>query len=224
MLVTLIRGIILYFTIIICMRFMGKRQLGELQPSELVITILISQIVSIPMEDNETPLINSLFAVLMLVCLEIINSVIIMKSSFIRYKLQGKPAIIISKGTIDQQKLRQLRLTADDLFDQLRQKDIFDINEVEYAVLETNGALSVMKKAECDTPTAKDHGIKVKPAQLRQLVVTDGKFIDCLIKEANLKKSDIEAIIKKSHVEKNDILALLADDKGGFTLIKKEKK
>lgn len=222
--VTLIRGLILYFAIIVCMRFMGKRQLGELQPTELVITILISEIVSIPMENNDTPMINSLFAVLMLVCLEIINSVIIMKSSFLRYKLQGKPAIIIRNGKLDQKKLKDLRLTADDLFDQLRQKDVFDISQVQYAILETNGTLSVMKKAEFDPPNAKDTGIKVKSDELQQLVVADGKYIKCLIKEADLKLNDIEKAIKKEKVSKADILALLMDSNGKYTLIKKEKK
>ena len=95
MIITLIRGFILYIAIIICMRFMGKRQLGELQPTELVITILLSEIAAIPMQDNEIPMINSLLAVALLVSLEIINSVIIMKNTKIRYLLQGKPAVVI---------------------------------------------------------------------------------------------------------------------------------
>lgn len=223
MTVTLVRGLILYFAIIICMRFMGKRQLGELQPTELVITIMISEIVSIPMENNDTPLINSLLAVLMLVCLEIINSVIIMKSSFIRYKLQGKPAIIIRNGVLDQKKLKELRLTADDLFDQMRQKDIFDINQVQYAILETNGTLSVMKKAEFDNPTAKDLGVKVKASDLQHLVVSDGKCIDCLIKEAGIRAEDIEKAIRKEKLSKKEILAMLMDSSGGYTLIRKDK-
>ena len=223
MTVTLVRGLILYFAIIICMRFMGKRQLGELQPTELVITIMISEIVSIPMENNDTPLINSLLAVLMLVCLEIINSVIIMKSSFIRYKLQGKPAIIIRNGVLDQKKLKELRLTADDLFDQMRQKDIFDINQVQYAILETNGTLSVMKKAEFDNPTAKDLGVKVKGSDLQHLVVSDGKSIDCLIKEAGIRAEDIEKAIRKEKLSKKEILAMLMDSSGGYTLIRKDK-
>ncbi|MBQ7595852.1 MAG: DUF421 domain-containing protein [Clostridia bacterium] len=224
MAVTLIRGLILYLTIIICMRFMGKRQIGELQPTELVITILISQIVSIPMENNDTPMINSLFAVLMLVCLEIVNSVVVMKSSFLRYKIQGKPAIVIRNGTLDQKKLKDLRLTADDLFDQLRQKDVFDINQVQYAIFETNGTLSVMKKAQFGTPTARDMGVKVKPEDLQQLVMADGKYIKCLIKETNLDLNDIEKVLKKENVSPKEILALLIDSGGKYTLIKKEKK
>ncbi len=221
--VTLVRGLILYFTIIICMRFMGKRQLGELQPTELVITILISQIVSIPMENNDIPMINSLFAVLMLVCLEIVNSVVVMKSSFIRYKIQGKPAIIIRNGTLDQKKLKELRLTADDLFDQLRQKDVFDINQVQYAILETNGALSVMKKAKYEAPSACDMGVKVKPDDLKQLVLTDGKYIKCLIKDSDVDLGDVEKVLKKENVKPKEILALLIDSGGEYTIIKKEK-
>ena len=117
MIITLIRGLILYITIIICMRFMGKRQLGELQPTELVITILLSEIAAIPMQDNDIPMINSLLAVALLISLEIISSVIIMKNTKIRYILQGSPAIVIKDGELDQKKLQKLRFTADDILD-----------------------------------------------------------------------------------------------------------
>ena len=183
MIITLIRGFILYIAIIICMRFMGKRQLGELQPTELVITILLSEIAAIPMQDNEIPMINSLLAVALLVSLEIINSVIIMKNTKIRYLLQGKPAVVIKDGKIDQKKLKKLRFTGDDILDQLRQKDIFDINEVQYAVIETNGSLSVMKNPENETPTVSQFGFKTEKRGIPVLAVNDGRYIDTAINE-----------------------------------------
>lgn len=203
---------------------MGKRQLGELQPTELVITILLSQIASIPMESNDVPLLYSVFAALLLICLEIINSVIIMKNTKIRYLFQGKPAIVINEGTLDQKKLKALRFTADDILDQLRQKDIFEINEVQYAVVETNGSLSVMKKSDYDSPVNEDLGIKKPNQGIPLLVVNDGKYIDSVIKDNNLNKRNIEQILKNEGTDVNEVLIMLADKYNNYTLIKKVKK
>ena len=223
LLVTLVRGLILYIFIIICMRFMGKRQLGELQPTELVITILLSEIASIPMENNDVPMINSIFAALVLVCLEIINSVIIMKSTKIRYLLQGRPAVVINDGVLDQKKLKALRFTADDILDQLRQKDIFEISQVQYAVVETNGSLSVMKKQQYDSPVNENFGIKSSPQGIPVLVINDGKYIESAIRDSGFEMKAIEKILRKEKVEVRDIIILLLDKYNNYTLIKKEK-
>lgn len=202
---------------------MGKRQLGELQPTELVITILLSEIASIPMENNDVPMINSIFAALLLVCLEIINSVIIMKSTKIRYLLQGRPAVVINDGVLDQKKLKALRFTADDILDQLRQKDIFEISQVQYAVVETNGSLSVMKKQQYDSPVNEDFGIKSSPQGIPVLVINDGKYIESAIKDSGFEMKAIEKILRKEKVEVRDIIILLLDKYNNYTLIKKEK-
>lgn len=226
MIITLIRGFILYIAIIICMRFMGKRQLGELQPTELVITILLSEIAAIPMQDNEIPMINSLLAVALLVSLEIINSVIIMKNTKIRYLLQGKPAVVIKDGKIDQKKLKKLRFTGDDILDQLRQKDIFDINEVQYAVIETNGSLSVMKNPENETPTVSQFGFNTERRGIPVLAVNDGRYIDTAINESEeISKKTVEKILKKENADVKEVLIMLIDkyDKyGNYTIIKKD--
>ena len=223
LLVTLVRGLILYIFIIICMRFMGKRQLGELQPTELVITILLSEIASIPMENNDVPMINSIFAALLLVCLEIINSVIIMKSTKIRYLLQGKPAIVINDGVLDQKKLKGLRFTADDILDQLRQKDIFEISQVQYAVVETNGSLSVMKKQQYDSPVNESFGFESEKQGIPVLVINDGKYIETVIKDSGLDMDSIRKILKKENTDVKEVLILLVDKYNNYTLIKKEK-
>ncbi len=224
MIITLIRGFILYIAIIICMRFMGKRQLGELQPTELVITILLSEIAAIPMQDNEIPMINSLLAVALLVSLEIINSVIIMKNTKIRYLLQGKPAVVIKDGKIDQKKLKKLRFTGDDILDQLRQKDIFDINEVQYAVIETNGSLSVMKNPENEMPTVSQFGFNTERRGIPVLAVNDGRYIDTAINESEeISKKTVEKILKKENADVKEVLIMLIDKYGNYTIIKKDK-
>ena len=222
MIITLIRGLILYITIIICMRFMGKRQLGELQPTELVITILLSEIAAIPMQDNDIPMINSLLAVALLISLEIISSVIIMKNTKIRYILQGSPAVVIKDGKLDQKKLQSLRFTADDILDQLRQKDIFDINEVKYAVIETNGSLSVMKKEDSQTPTTGQLNIKSDKKGLPILVINDGKIIDSAVNDSEIDIKQVKKVLKKEHEIPENILILLLDKFGNYTMIRKE--
>lgn len=222
MIITLIRGLILYITIIICMRFMGKRQLGELQPTELVITILLSEIAAIPMQDNDIPMINSLLAVALLISLEIISSVIIMKNTKIRYILQGSPAVVIKDGKLDQKKLQSLRFTADDILDQLRQKDIFDINEVKYAVIETNGSLSVMKKEDSQTPTTGQLNIKSDKKGLPILAINDGKIIDSAVNDSEIDIKQVKKVLKKEHEIPENILILLLDKFGNYTMIRKE--
>ncbi len=125
---------------------MGKRQLGELQPGELVITILISEIAATPISEPERPLLQSIIPLMLLVSFEIINSLISMKSPEFRYKTDGRPITVINDGKLNQKMLSELRFTIDDISSALRQKDVFDINEVKLAIVETNGTLSVLLK------------------------------------------------------------------------------
>lgn len=222
MLVTLVRALILYVLIIICMRIMGKRQLGELQPTELVITILLSEIAAIPMQDNALPLGNSIVAVLLLVGLEIFNSIIVLKSSRCRSVLQGNSLVVIRDGVIDQKQLKRLRFTMDDLFDQLRQKDIFDINDVRYAIVETNGQLSVMLKPEKETVTAEMAELPNKTKGLLCMVINDGKFLKRSFTECNMDEERLFRILEKEGVCLNEVLFMVADKEGNYTIVKRE--
>lgn len=197
---------------------MGKRQLGELQPGELVITILLSEIVSVPMENNEVPMLPSLFASALLVCLEIISSVITLNCPVFNKMIQGKPAVIIKNGNLNQKKLKDLRFSAEDVLEQLRQKDIFDIKEVEYAVVETNGTLSVKQKSKYLPVTCDDMKI-TKNEAVPILAINDGKVVSG---EKTISQKTINSILKKEKVNAEEILILLVTDKEKYTLIKKE--
>lgn len=223
MLISLIRVGILYFFIIVCMRLMGKRQLGELQPTELVITILLSEIASIPIEDNGVPLINSIFAVLLLVSLEIINSAVCLKSAKLRSVIEGNPVIVISDGTVQQEKLRQLRFSSEDLLEQLRQKDVFDINDVKFAIVETNGQLSVMLKDNKQPITPEALEAEAQSKGLQCMVVNDGKILRKSFRDCNMDDQKLKNILKKRKIQLKEILFMLADSKGNYTIIKKEK-
>ena len=134
MAITIVRAAILYIFVILMVKLMGKRQIGQLQPAEFVITILISEIVTVPMQDNSLPLLSSVMAVLLLVSLEILLSAASLKFMKLRTAVEGNSIIVIRDGNIDQQQLKRLRLTIDDLTEALRQKDVFDISDVQYAL------------------------------------------------------------------------------------------
>ena len=222
MLVTLSRAFILYILIIICMRVMGKRQLGELQPTELVITILLSEIAAIPMQDNALPLGNSIVAVLLLVALEVINSVVVLKVPGMRSLLQGNSLVIIRDGVIDQKQMKRLRFTMDDLFDQLRQKDVFDISDVRYAIVETNGQLSVMLKPEKENVTAEMADLPNETKGLLCMVINDGKFLKRSFKESDMDEEKIYSILEKEKTELDEVLFMVADKEGNYTIVKKD--
>lgn len=224
MAINFIRAIIIYLVIIIAVRLMGKRQVGELKPHELVITILISAVAVIPLEENSMPLANCLVPILLFVSLEILMSVISMKSLWFRNILQGRPIFIIRQGKLDQKKLKQLRLTMDDVVDALRQKDIFDISQVEDAVIETNGSISVLPKAEHQPITASDINLSVKENGMPVAIVIDGKPVNEYFNEYKLKDSEIELILQTVNRDVERIMLLTIDDDGNTYLIDKENK
>lgn len=222
--VTLIRAAVLYIFVIFMIKLMGKRQIGEMQPAELVITILISEIVTVPMQDNSTPLIHSVIAVMLLVSLEIILSALSMKFMKLRTIVEGNPIIVIRNGKIEQKELQRLRMTMDDLLEALRQKDVFDINDVNYAIVETNGTMSVLLKAEKQPLTAESAKIKLNDKGLPCAVIIDGKIIkesygDCGMTDEKLMKT-----VKESELKLKDILLMVTDGKGESTVIRKDKK
>lgn len=223
MFVTLIRTVILYFLAIASIRVMGKRQIGELQPSELVITLLISQIISIPIQDTDIPLVNTIIPVLLLVSFEIFTSVLNMKSIKFRTFMQGNPIIIIKDGKLDQKLLKDLRFTIDDLLEALRGKDVFDISQVQYAIVETNGEVNVLLKPEYDNVTRDDLSLSNTSQGLKCPVIIDGKIMTEDFEVCNTDSKKIEKLVKKEKLQVSDILLMTLDKDGNKTIIKKEK-
>lgn len=222
MFVTLIRTVILYVFAIISLRIMGKRQIGELQPSDLVVTLLISQIISIPIQDTDIPLVNTIIPILLLIGFEILTSVFNMKSIKFRSFMHGHPVVIINDGVLNQKLLKELRFTLDDLLESLRQKDIFDISQVQYAIVETNGQLSVLLKADYDTVTREDMNLSPSPQGYQCPVIIDGKIIEKDFKICNTNNKKIETIISKEKLQIKDILLMTVDSAGNHTIIRKD--
>lgn len=209
-----IRSLILYFLVIFAVRLMGKRQLGELQPSELVITILVSNIATLPIEDADIPVILGATPILSLVCFEVITSWLSLKFPKLRKFISGSPKIIIREGKADPQVMKELRFSVDDLLTSLRGKDIFDISEVQYAVVETTGNVSVMKKQADDTPVRRDLGIEPHPEDPPQLVVSDGQIIEISLKYLGYDTQWIKKMLDEGGIKLQDVLIMTADRTG----------
>ena len=222
MLTTIIRVVILYLFVSASIRIMGKRNIGELQPTELVITLLLSEFASIPIEDNSVPLINSLIPVMILISLEIINSVISMKSTKFRNISDGNALLIIKDGKLDQKQLKKLRFTVDDVLSALRQKDVFDINEVAYAIIETNGTLSVLLKPQFQNATKQDVKVKTKSDGYTCPVIIDGVVLKKNLDVLEINKEDIEKILEKKKVHKKQIFLMNIDKNKNAEIILKE--
>ncbi len=213
----------MYFTVIFSIRIMGKRQIGDLQPGELVITILISEIAAIPIQDPTQPILVGIAAVLSLVFVEILISVIAMKFLHLRRFFYGTSAVIIKNGVIDQKKLKSLRITGPDLLEVLRNREIFNINSILFATLETNGQLSVLLKPDCQNATVNDiNGISNTPDQ-PYLIISDGKIIKDELKNCNSSKVKIQNILKNEKTDIKNVFIMTCDENMNYTIIKKNK-
>ena len=174
----LIRTIILYLIIIGGIRLMGKRQVGELEPSELVVSLIIADLAAVPMQDYGIPLLTGVIPILALLALTMILSVLTMKSVRFRILLCGRPSIVIRNGVVDQREMSRNRLTVDELLEELRSKGYTDPSAVKYAVLETNGLLSVLPYEAQKPPTAQQLNMKVQEPGLPLVVVSDGRLLE----------------------------------------------
>lgn len=222
MLITLARGVVLYLLLIFTVRLMGKRQIGQLQPGELVITILISEIAVVPMQDNDLPLINSVFALLLLASFEILMSVIALKSSKVRQLLQGNSVIIIKDGVLNQKQLKKLRFTMDDLLEALRQKNVFDISDVQYAIAETDGTLSVLLKPEKRIVTISDAGLNPSADAFKSAVVIDGEIITSELEDTGMTLSELHSKLNQKGLIVKNVLLMETDKNGNMNIIEKE--
>ena len=222
MIIASIRTVLLYIIIIFAVRMMGKRQISEMQTSELVITLLMSNIASIPMQDTDQSMLSGVIPIMILLVFEILISYLMLKKSSIRRLICGKPVIVINNGKIEQQAMKQLRISTEDLYEQLRQKDIFDINEVAYAILETNGKMSVFKKSPFEPVTPKDLDIQKDENILQVVIVSDGEIAKSSMKICSLGTNWLYDTLKKENISLKDIFIMTADKYKNYQIIRKE--
>lgn len=222
MIISIIRTILLYAFVVLAVRLMGKRQISEMQPSELVITLIVSEIAAIPMQNTSQPLLSGIIPVMVLVALEIAASVLMMKSGKFRKIMCGSPIVVIRDGKILQNEMRRLRLTTEDLCVQLRQQDIFSIEDVQYCIVETNGKVSVLEKPQKRTPSADDLKVKIKDNKIETVVVSDGQILDNSLKLCGKNKDDVYKILKSEHTRLKDVFLMTLDALGKYNIVQKE--
>ncbi|MEE3474820.1 MAG: DUF421 domain-containing protein, partial [Ruminococcus sp.] len=211
MIISILRTVILYVFIILAIRLMGKRQISDMQPSELVVTLVVSDIASLPMQNTSQPLLSGVIPVLVLVSLEIAASALMMKSRLFRRLICGNPVVVIEDGKLLQKQLKRLRMSAEDLFAQLRQQDIFSIDEVQYCIVETNGSISVLEKPQNRVPTAQDLGVTIDDKKLEAVVVCDGELLDDGLKLCSGSRMQVDNILQENNAKLSEVFILTLD-------------
>ena len=205
-----LRCLILYFFLLLAMRLMGKRQLGELQPFELAITLVASELVCIPMADATIPIIYGVIPVFSLFLVHIIITKLATKSVRFRKFLNGKPVIIIEKGNILPNVLKELNMNIDDIMEALRGDGYFSPEEVEYAILETNGSLTVLPKSQNKPLSASDVGLSLPPTEIPVTVIMEGEFLgENLSKVEGVTKERMLTLLDRLNMKQHDVLVLL---------------
>ncbi|MEG1240354.1 MAG: DUF421 domain-containing protein [Oscillospiraceae bacterium] len=206
------RTVILYLFIIIGIRLMGKRQVGELEPSELVMALLIADLAAVPMQDFGIPLLAGIIPILTLLCLSTVFSVLSMKSVRLRALLCGKPTIVVDNGKLKQAEMRKTRFTLDELSEELRLQGVTDLEKVRYAILETGGQLTVLLKAEEMPLTAGQFGTKPKESGLPVTIISDGRLLAENLKLRGLDDKWLAAQLAHGHVKNVKQVFLLTVD------------
>ncbi len=224
MLITFFRSIILYIIVLIVMRFMGKREIGQLQPFELAISIMIADLATIPMSEIGIPIFNGIIPILGLLLMHIIISGINLKSIKAREIICGKPRILIYRGKIDEKALKKERFTINELQERLRGNNVFNLGDIEYAILETNGEVTIIEKPEKRGVKIEDLKLDVEYEGIPYDLVIDGKIMEKNLKEIGKDKIWLEKELQKFHVRPEDALVVTIDGKNQIFCQKKEKR
>lgn len=225
MLVIIIRTLILYSTVVFSLRLMGKRQIGELQPSELVVAIMISDVATVPMQSLDIPLLLGIIPVLTLLFAEVVTSYISIKSRTLRKFFMGEPSIVVYNGVICEKELMKQRFNLSDLLEELRVLGCFDISDVFVAVLETNGKLSVIPRDNARAATVEDLQLKnVRHEGLPCTVILDGKLNKCELARSGKTEEQIMKELKKRGAKKiSDVFIASVDAEGEMFMQLKER-
>ncbi|MGN0453042.1 MAG: DUF421 domain-containing protein [Ruminococcus sp.] len=221
MIISVIRTILLYIFIIFAVRIMGKRQLCDMQTSELVITMIIADIASIPMQNTSQPLLSGIVPILILISAEIIISILMMKTPIFRNIICGKPEIIVEDGKLNQRVMKRLRLTTEDFSVLLRQEGVFSINDVQYCIIETNGNISVLLKPEKRTPSMEDVGILGRDSGIEAVIISDGELLKTSMQLCQVDLAWIESTLAEENLEVKDVMMMTANRLREYSIIKR---
>lgn len=219
MAILILRTVIIYLALLVTMRLMGKRQLGEMELSEFVVASLIADMASHPLQDVGIPMINGLVPIVTLFCCELLIAGLTLKSVRLRMLLFGKPSMLVVRGQICQRQMRLNRFSPDELMQELRNQGIFDLAQVEYAILETDGKLNVIPYPSELPPTASQLGVSVPDGGYPAIVVNDGRVLDARLRRLGLDRAWLDAQLKQSGCAGPEGVYLMTVNRSGQTYV-----
>lgn len=225
MLITVVRVAIMYAFVVVCLRIMGKRQIAELEPSELVVTIIISDIATDPINDPGKPFVTALIAITVLLFFEVVLSYLAYKNISIRSLLYGKPSTFYSNGKINQKEMENQRFSIGDLLEEVRNNGAASLKEVEHIVMETNGNVSVILNSENRPLTPSDIGINAQKTEMSYILIDNGNIVDSNLKRLGLSREWLKKQLKNENIKRpSEVFYMGADKNKNTVVIKKNKK
>lgn len=224
MTVILIRTVLIYLMLTAVMRLMGKRQLGELQVSELISTLVLSEVAAIPIADPNVPLLFAVFPVAIIYSLEVLIPGLFFHFPLLRKFVEGTPSFLIQKGRICQDELKRNRITPEEFLAALRSSGVSDPADVEYAILEASGTISVFRFSDVEAPTCRDLQPPIQPSDngIAHVLIADGRLNRSSIRGLGLSESDIYALLRSHQRTLKDVYLLTRDDCGNYSITWKE--
>ena len=220
--ISIYRTVILYSILIAVIRLMGKREIGQMEPTEFVVTMLVADLATIPMQNDGIPLHTGIVPLVTVLVLEFGLSVLSLRSVFVRKLLCGKPVILIENGNILQKNLKKTRVTLDELTGHLREKDVLDLRSVQYAILETNGNLSVFPYPKEKPASAKDAGIQAGKQYLPLTIVSDGRLLKENLQKAGKNEDWLRRVLREKQAELSQTYLLTVDSSDHILFYRKE--
>ena len=222
MILSYLRTVILYALLILTIRLMGKRQIGQMEPTEFVVTLLVANLASIPMQNSGIPLFSGVVPILTVLGMELILAALSLRSIKLRQLLCGKPVILIENGRILQENLRKTRINLDELSGHLREKDVLDIRSVQFAILETNGNLSVFPYPAERPATAKEAGVQAARQYLPVTVISDGHLLEENLEKAGKNRAWVDRVLEERRADLSSTWLLTVDGGDKIVFFRKE--
>lgn len=214
-----VRSIIIYIFVLFAIRFMGKRQVGEMQPFEFVITLIIADLATIPMSEISVPIVHGLVPIFGIIILHYFICLLSRKSMHARYIISGRAAVVINPNGINYKELKALNMDLDDLIESLRCSDVYNLDDVAYAIIETNGKLCVIKKSQVENPTREDLKIQTEPASLPVSIIMDGLLMKENISITGITEEFLDTILSQANVKSHKDVLLMTIDANGKVYI-----
>lgn len=222
MLTILLRTLIIYVVLITVMRLMGKRQIGELEVTDLVTTLLISEIASLPITNTEIPVSHAILPMIILLILEIFSSVILIRFPRLKNLVSARPTVMIQNGQLRQRALQELRISLDELMSEIRQQGLTDLSQVDCAILEKNGKLTVIPKGDFAQPTNQQLGLSVDTDSLMHIVYSNKTYSETGLRLIGKDRAWVEKQLKRRGLRAQEMLCVTANEKGELYWIRKE--